>query len=66
MSMDAVILLSGLLVLALLVFGGFIMHVHYISSRPRVAMFCFVGVSALIVAAWGILLMFFVSLMERA
>jgi hypothetical protein len=62
--MDAVILLSGLLVLALLVFGGFIMHVHYISSRPLIGTFGFVAVSAMILAVSGMLIMFLLSVMD--
>ncbi len=64
MSMDAVILLSGFLVLTLLVFSGFIMHVHYISSRPLLATFGFVAVSTLILAFSGMLIMFFLSLID--
>ena len=44
-------------VLVLLVFGGFIMHVHFISSRPWVATFSFVAVSALILAVFGAVIM---------
>ncbi len=64
MSMDAVILLSGFLIVTLLVLGGFIMHVHYIPSRPLLATFGFVAVSALILTIFGMVFMFFYSMMD--
>ena len=57
MGIIELLFLIGLLVLMLLVVGGFIMHIRYFPSRPLLATFGFVAVFSLILTVFSMMFM---------